>query len=372
MAQHPRSGRGGPGGGTVSGTFARLYHGETHFDFIRARRRWFALSAVLVLISVVALAVRGLNLGVDFQGGSLVEMKNPAGASVGDVRAAITSLGLEGAIVQSTGGGASVRVQTKELAAGEEDRLVQVMAQVTGSNPAEASRQTVGPTFGAQVTESAVRALIIFLVVVALFLWWRMEWKMALAAMAELGHDLVLTAGIYALVGFEVTPATVIALLTILGYSLYDTVVVFDKVEENVRERGERHTVSAIVNMSLNQVLMRSINTSLTTLLPIGSLLFVGSYLLGAATLREFALALFVGVATGAYSSIFLGAQLVAMWKEREERWQRVRRRLSRKGTEDEFATRAVEVVAEAGGEVPMALVTGAVPRPPRKRRRSR
>jgi preprotein translocase subunit SecF len=356
----------------MSGALGRLYHGETRFDFIGSRRRWFTLSAVLVLVSVLALAVRGLNLGVDFEGGSLVEVKNPAGASVADVREALTGIGLEGATVQSTGGGSGLRVQTKQLAAGEEDSLVEVLATVTGSNPAEANRQTVGPTFGAQVTRSAIRALVVFLVVVALFMWWRMEWKMALAAMAELVHDLVLTAGIYALIGLEVTPATVIALLTILGYSLYDTVVVFDKIEENVHERGERHTVSALVNMSLNQVLMRSINTSLTTLLPIGSLLFVGSYLLGAATLREFALALFIGVATGTYSSIFLGAQLVALWKEREERWQRVRRRLSRKGSEDEFATRGAVVAPQGAVEVPVALVTGAIPRPPRKRRRSR
>jgi preprotein translocase subunit SecF len=356
----------------MSGALSRLYHGETRFDFIGSRRRWFTFSAALLLVSVLALSIRGLNLGVDFEGGSLVEVKNPAAASVADVRDALTGIGLEGAVVQATGGGSGLRVQTKQLAAGEEDRLVEVLAQVSGSNSGEANRQTVGPTFGAQVTQSAIRALIVFLLVVSLFLWWRMEWKMALAAMAELIHDLVLTAGIYALIGFEVTPATVIALLTILGYSLYDTVVVFDKIEENVRERGERHTISALVNMSLNQVLMRSINTSLTTLLPIGSLLFVGSYLLGAATLREFALALFIGVATGTYSSIFLGAQLVAMWKEREERWRRVRRRLSRRVSDDEFATRGVGALAEAAGEVPMALVTGAVPRPPRKRRRSR
>ena len=158
------------------------------------------------------------------------------------------------------------------------------MAAVAGIDDLDqVSYQTVGPTFGRQVTESAVRALIVFFIVVSLFLWWRLEWRMALAAVVEVLHDLVLTAGIYALVGFEVTPATVIAVLTILGYSLYDTVVVFDKIHENIAERGERHTISAIVNMSVNQVLMRSINTSLTTLLPVGSLLFVGSLLLGAA-----------------------------------------------------------------------------------------
>jgi len=207
---------------------------------------------------------------------------------------------------------------------------------------------------------------------VAGFISIRLEWKMAMAGLAALGHDLVLTAGIYALVGFEVTPATIIAILTILGYSLYDTVVVFDKVVENVEERGDRHTASAIVNMSMNQVFMRSVNTSLTSLLPIGSLLFVGSFLLGAATLREFALALFIGVATGTYSSIFLAAPLLALWKEREEHWQRVRRRMQRKGTEDEFAARILDVVPEAEQEGLPAVLTGAAPRPPKKRRRRR
>ena len=210
------------------------------------------------------------------------------------------------------------------------------VAALAGVDPGEASRSSIGPTFGSSITESALRALIVFLIVVALYITWRMEWKMAVTALLALAHDLIFTAGIYALVGFEVTPATVIAILTILGYSLYDTVVVFDKMQENVKERGDRHTFASIVNMSMNQVLMRSINTSLVTLLPIGSLLFVGSYLLGATTLREFALALFIGVATGTYSSIFLAAPVLGAWKERDEQWIRVRRRLERRGGDEE------------------------------------
>ena len=352
---------------------SRLYHGETHYDFVGRRRWWFGLSAVMLVVSALALGLRGLNLSVDFVGGSLIESDNPAGASVGEVRDALTGIGLGGAKVQLTGGGAGVRVQTGELTPEAEDRMVAVVAGVIGIDDLDLiSRQTVGPTFGRQVTEAAVRALIVFLVVVSLFMWWRLEWKMAAAAMVELGHDLVLTAGIYALIGFEVTPATIIAILTILGYSLYDTVVVFDKIKENVAERGERHTISAIVNMSVNQVMMRSINTSLTTLLPIGSLLFVGSLLLGAATLREFALGLFIGVATGTYSSILLGAEMVAIWKEREDHWQRIRRRLGRKGAEDEFAARILVAVPEAEAAAELAGFTGAVPRPPKKRRRRR
>jgi preprotein translocase subunit SecF len=351
----------------------RLYHGETRFDFVGRRRWWFTLSATLLLISALSLGLRGLNLSVDFVGGSLIESNNPAGASVPDVRGALVAIGLEGAKVQLIGDGAGVRVQTAELTPEMEDRMVAAVAEVVGIDDLDLiSRQTVGPTFGRSVTDAAVRALVVFLVVVSLFIWWRLEWKMAAAAMVELFHDLLLTAGIYALSGFEVTPATVIAVLTILGYSLYDTVVVFDKIKEYIAERGDRHTISAICNMSVNQVLMRSINTSLTTLLPVGSLLFVGSYLLGAATLREFALGLFVGIAAGTYSSIFLGAELVAIWKEREDHWQRIRRRLGRKGTEDEFADRTAPTVADGEVAAVLAGETGAIPRPPKKRRRQR
>jgi len=354
----------------VTGLWHRLYHGETHFDFVGRRRRWFTISLVIMAISILTLVFRGLNLGVEFVGGSLIETENPAGASVGDVRDALSGIGYPDATVQATGGG-GIRVQTEELTVAEEDRIVAVVAAEVGVDPSEASRQTVGPTFGEQVAESAVRALVIFLIVVAAFISWRLEWRMAGAALVALFHDLLLTAGVYSLIGFQVTPATVIAILTILGYSLYDTVVVFDKVQENIAERGDRYTISALVNMSMNQVFMRSVNTSLTSLLPIGFLLFVGSYLLGATTLREFALALFIGVATGTYSSIFVAAPLLAAWKEREETWVRVRHRMARKGLEDEeFAARAPVSVPVL--ETPSAPGSGAVARAPRKRRKRR
>jgi len=350
-----------------------LYHGSTTFDFFGARRRWFAASALIIVVSLGALAIRHLNLGVDFEGGTLVEMENPQGASVAMVRDAIETLGIVGAKVQATGGGAGLRVQTSQLAPANEDALVETVAALAGVDPGEASRQSVGPTFGSAVAASALRALIIFLIVVALFITWRMEWKMAATALLALGHDLIFTAGIYALVGFEVTPATVIAILTILGYSLYDTVVVYDKVQENVKERGDRHTFAAIVNMSMNQVFMRSVNTSLTSLLPIGSLLFVGSFLLGATTLREFALALFIGVATGTYSSIFLAAPILGVWKESEEQWIRVRRRLERRGGDEEFAAKAAAPRPATTETVASVRDTsGAAPRPPRKRRKKR
>lgn len=343
----------------------RLYRGETRIDFVGRRRRGFTFSAVVISASVISMLFVGFNVGVDFQGGTVIEVENPAGASLADVRDALSSIGFDNEKVQSRGDG--VRVQTEQLAPDDEQAVVEAITSVVGQDPSEASRQTVGPTFGSQVARSAIRALIIFLIVVAIYISIRLEWKMALAGMLALGHDLIFTAGIYSIVGFEVSPATVIAILTILGYSLYDTVVVFDKVLENVNERGD-HTISAIVNMSMNQVFMRSLNTSLTSLLPVGSLLFVGSFLLGATTLREFALALFIGIFAGTYSSIFIAAPVLARWKEREEHWQRARRRVERKGAEDEFAIKTGETTATAA----VARSSGAVPRPPRKRRKKR
>lgn len=348
-----------------------LYRGDTHFDFVGSRRRFFTISGVILAVSLFALVFLRLDLGVDFTGGTLIEFENPNGVSVAAVRSAVEGEGVGSVRVQQVGG-SGIRVQTPQLSIEVEDRVVADLAALFGEDPADASRQSVGPTFGSQVTESAVRALVVFLIVVALFITWRLEWKMAAAALVALGHDLVFTAGIYALVGFEVSPATVIAILTILGYSLYDTVVVFDKVQENVQERGERHTYSSIVNMSMNQVLMRSVNTSLTTLLPIGSLLFVGSFLLGATTLREFALALFIGVGTGTYSSIFLAAPLLGVWKEGEDHWIKVRRRVERRGGDEDYGVRGAAIALPEETAVAVRAASGAAPRPPKKRQKRR
>jgi len=210
-----------------------LYHGNTAFDFFGSRRRWFTLSLVIVVISLGALTIRGLNLGVDFKGGTQVDLTNTQSVTAGDVRSTVEALGITGAKVQittTTDGSQFIRVQTAQLTLAEEDTLVNALADLAGVDPAEATRKSVGPVFGSAIAASALRALIIFLIVVALFITWRMEWKMAATALLALMHDLIFTAGIYALVGFEVSPATVIAILTILGYSLYDTLVVFDEV----------------------------------------------------------------------------------------------------------------------------------------------
>lgn len=308
----------------------RLNRGETEVDFVGHRRRWFTISAVAIAISLGALGVLQLNLGIEFVGGLAMQAPNPAGADVPEMRQTLEDVGITDSTIQLVDDGASVRVTTHELDSAAEDAAVDAIAEITGSDRTEISIDAVGPTFGALVARRALIALLVFLGAVILFISWRLEFKMAAAGIAALFHDLVLTVGVYALTGFPVTPATVVAVLVVLGYSLYDTVVVFDKVEELV-EIEERKTYTEMVNQAMNSVLARSLATSLTSLLPVGSILFVGSFILGAPTLRDFALALFVGIAAGTYSSIFVAAPLLAIWKEREPDWidhaERIERR---------------------------------------------
>jgi preprotein translocase subunit SecF len=313
-------------------TLADFYHERTNFDFTGRAWRWAILSGTLILIAVVAMLTRGLNLGIDFEGGTswLVPVEGKS-ASVTDVREILSPLGLDEAKVLVLEGesGQSVRVQTEDVNPAVEDRVTDALTQYGGVERSEVSVDTVGPTFGDQVRNNAIKALVVFFVVVAAYLAFRFEWKMAIAAIVAVAHDIVITIGVYALTGFEVTPATVIAFLTILGFSMYDTVVVFDKVKENEATIGtvRGDTYSKMVNRSINQVLMRSLSTSLVAVLPVASLLFVGSGLFGAIALRDFALALFVGILTGAYSSIFVATPLLAWWKEREPRNRALRER---------------------------------------------
>jgi preprotein translocase subunit SecF len=313
-------------------TPADFYHERTNFDFTGRAWRWAILSGTLILIALIAMFTRGLNLGIDFEGGTSwqvpVEGKS---ASVGDVRDVVDPLGLADArvLVLSGDSGESVRVQSKEVNPATEDKVTDALAQYGGVERSEVSVDTVGPTFGDQVRNNAIKALIVFFLVVAAYLAIRFEWKMAGAALVAVVHDILITVGVYALTGFEVTPATVVAFLTILGFSLYDTVVVFDKIKENVATIGtvRGDTYSTMVNRSMNQVLMRSLSTSFVAVLPVASLLFVGAGLFGALALRDFALALFVGLLTGAYSSIFVATPLLAWWKEREPRNRALRER---------------------------------------------
>lgn len=346
------------------GALARAYRGEIAYDFVRNRRRYLIISGTLIVISLLSIAIRGFDLSIDFTGGTVVDAPNESGATVGDYRDALGDIGQDGARVQLVDDGARVQVATEALSNEEQDEFVSTIADVAGASIDDTNVNAVGPTFGGEITRRAIQALVIFLIVVAGFIAWRFEWKMAVSALVALFHDLIITAGVYSLVGFQVTPATVIAILTILGYSLYDTVVVFDKISENVHELGSRNTFTEIANLSMSQVLMRSINTSLTSLLPVGSLLFVGSYLLGATTLREFALALFIGIAAGTYSSIFVATPFLAAWKETEPEWQRMQRRAARRAGDPESMT-AAEIAAET-------VDVGAVARPPRQRKKRR
>jgi preprotein translocase subunit SecF len=315
--------------------WSRLYHGETNIDFVGRRRLWFTLSLVAVLISIVSFATRGLNLGIDFDGGVVWEV--PAGdASVAETRDALAGIGLSDATIQDleSDDGRELRVEAEPLSAEESDQVSATLADLTGSSVDDVNLNEVGPTWGREISEKAIRALIVFMVLVTIYISFRFEPKMAIATLAALIHDVIITVGVYSLTQLEVTPATVIAVLTILGYSIYDGIVVFDKVDENTRLVSSTGglSYSGMINVSLNQALMRSLNTTMTALLPVGSLLVVGSWILGASVLEEFAVALLIGLFSGAYSSIFLASPLLALLKEREPRYRDIKRRVDQRG----------------------------------------
>jgi preprotein translocase subunit SecF len=308
-------------------TLSDIYHERTHFQFIERSWRWALLSGIAITISIVALLVSGLNLGIDFEGGTQWEFTKSSPSSDA-VRNVVKPLGLGDAKILIVGGN-HVRVQSKVVNDKTTSEIQTALAKYANTDPKNVSISTVGPTWGDTVSNKALTALLVFFGLIALYLTFRFEWKMALAAILAVIHDILITVGVYAVTGFEVTPGTVVAFLTILGFSLYDTVVVFDKVKENTStigtERGD--TYSRMVNRSMNQVLMRSLNTSFVALLPVASLLFVGSGIMGAVTLKDFALALFVGLLTGAYSSIFVATPILAKLKEREPRYRALRER---------------------------------------------
>ena len=372
---------------TIRDGASRLYNGETEIDFIGRWKRWFLLSGVVILVGLAGLGFRNLNLGIDFEGG--VSWEAPAGrGSVSDVRSAVSKAGLEDPSVQSLGNasGSVIRVQAKEVDDKVEAEVLAAISEETGSRPSSISFNEVGPSWGSEISEKAIRALIVFLVLVTLYISLRFEWKMAAATLAALVHDILVTVGVYAIFGLPVTPATVIAFLTILGYSIYDGIVVFDRVNENARKLSTSGatTYSEMVNRSMNEVLMRTLNTSITALLPILSLLVVGSFILGATSLQEFATALFIGLLSGAYSSIFIASPMLALLKEREARWTALRRRLEGRGIAAPAGGRlqpsggTATVVLEDDVETPEAAPppsTSAAPRPtvqPRGRKKTR
>lgn len=345
-----------------------LYEGRVSIDFVGRRRLWYRLSAVIVLAALGGLLVRGLDLGIEFTGGveltTKVESATPAQAD--RLREALVDSGIEGAAnpIVVTSGSDLVRIQIKAL---DQSEVLALETDLKEAGALEVSQNLIGPSWGQQVATKALTGLVVFLALVVLFIWaYFRQWRMSVAALVALAHDLLITIGVYAWSGFEVTPATVTGLLTILGFSLYDTVVVFDKVRENtagVLESPSR-TFAERANLAVNQTLVRSINTSVTALLPVLALLVVGVAALGSGPLKDLALALFVGMAAGTYSSICIATPLAVQLREREDaisthtrkvlaRRERVEATGSPSAAETAELARPVQVSGSAGRRQP-------------------
>jgi len=302
----------------IRGLGQRLYNGESSIDFIGRTRTWYVLSAIILLVSIGALAFRGLNLGIEFRGGADFAVPS-ATCSIEQARGIAEGFtGAQVIVTESATG--TVRVQTETLTPAQSSQLAGELGAGCGVGKDEIKVQVVGPTWGAEISRKALQGLVVFLLLLVIFLSIYFDWRMAIAALVALAHDLVITIGIYALTGLEVTPATVIGVLTILGYSLYDTVVVFDKVRENTRGIGGQSvlTYAEAANLAVNQTLVRSINTSVVALLPVLAIIVVGAGLLGAGTLLDLAVALGVGMAAGTYSSIFIATPFLVQMKNRQ------------------------------------------------------
>jgi preprotein translocase subunit SecF len=340
---------------------ARLYRGEVSFDFVGRRRLWYTISAFILVISIVAVIVRGLSFSVDFKGGAIFTFPSSS-TTLSQVQDAVESGGVSGAIVQQTHGQKNGwQVQTKALTGAQTIALEKTLTSKLGVNSNDITVSAVGPSWGSQISGKAVEALIAFMIVIVIYLSIAFELRMAIAALIALIHDLVITTGIYALAGFQVSPATVIGLLTILGYSLYDTVVVFDKVRENTAGLlgGARTTYSQAANLALNQTLIRSINTAIIALLPVIGILVVSTSLLGANNeLEELALVLFVGMLSGTYSSIFIATPVLADLKERQPQYQALAKRVAVRASGGRAARRAA-AKAEVAGRTRSAAAAG-------------
>lgn len=327
---------------------------------IEHKRWWAIVSGSVIVISLLAMFFGRLNFSIDFTGGSLLQYRNASGVTAEEIRSVLGDYGRADAEIQIVGGDqVSVRTTalTDDLSAERRAQLIDDLASQAKVDASDVSVQVVGPTWGSQISRQAVIGLIVVLLAITLYITFRFEWKMAIGAQVAMLHDVVITAGVYALTGREVSPATVIAILTILGFSLYDTVVIYDKVKENTESAAmlSKDTYSGVVNTSLNTVFMRSVNTSLVVVLPIFSLL-----LFGGATLKDFAFAMLIGVLTGAYSSIFVASPILAVLKEREPRYQQLRARLQGKPGA-ERRPRAVAAQPATAAEVTDAAPAAAV-----------
>ncbi len=366
------------------------YRGDHQIDFPGLWRRALLGSLVAVVVSLGSFVVRGVDLGIEFEGGTSWEVPAP-GLSVGEVRDALRGTGAADAKIQTVGGDTiRVRADVEEVEAVNSVR--NALAGLTGLTGNDVSVTTVGPSWGSETTTNAQIALVVFFALVAIYIAIRLEWRMAVGALLAVAHDIVLSVGFYSLFQFEITPATVIAFLTIMGYSLYDTIVVYDKVREVVGRVSAtgRYTYTEMMNLSLNQVLMRSVNTSITSMIPVASMLVIGSFVLGAVTLQEFSIALLVGIIVGTYSSLFVAASVVAKMKEREPAYVEIAEGIRLRGGASGGPTRAVAAddavlgtsvaakrsasARKAGSPARPATASspGAIPPRPRKKKRKR
>ena len=318
---------------SFKGLGARLYSGETSFNIVGRAKRWYIVSSLFVLVSIGTLATQGLHLGIEFKGGSAYTFTSTT-ATVEEARTAIEGSGFSGELVVQKIGDDKIRLQTGALDTAQADGITRAITSNFGVQVGDIDTQIIGPSWGAEITKKALYGLIAFLIVIMIFLSLTFNAKMAISAIIAVVHDVFITVGIYALVGFDVTPASVIGFLTILGYSLYDTVVVFDKVNENTRSitSSSKQTFSQATNLAVNQTIVRSINTTVTSLLPVASILIIGGALLGAGTLKDIALALFIGMIVGAYSSVFIAPAILAQLREKEPAMMALAKRVQARG----------------------------------------
>ena len=341
--------------GRSLGVLGSLYRGEQQIDFPRLWRLALIGSLVVVVVSVAGFGIRGIDLGIEFEGGTAWEVPAPQ-VSVAEARDALRATGAADAKIQTVGGD-TIRVRADIEGPEAVDSVRNALAELAGVTGGDVSVTTVGPSWGSEITAKARNALIAFFALIAVYIAVRLEWKMAVGALAAVVHDIVVSVGFYSVFQFEITPATVIAFLTIMGYSLYDTIVVYDKVREVVGRVSAtgRYTYTEMMNLSLNQVLMRSVNTSITSMIPVASMLVIGSFVLGAVTLQEFAVALLVGIVVGTYSSLFVAAALVARMKEREPAYVEIAERIRLRGGGAAGGTRTVAVDDAVLGEAAAA-----------------
>ena len=318
----------------------RMYRGETDIDFPKLWKPMLAISSLLVLIGAVALITSGLNLAIDFRGGAVWDVPSKT-MTVKDAQDVLDTFGKKASakiqVATDQNNHRILQVQaSKAKNVAESEKIGKALADKAKLKLEDVGTNTVGPSWGAEITKDALKALIAFLIVITMYISWQLEWRMAASALVGVVHDIIITVGVYAVFRFDVTPATVISFLTILGYSLYDTIVVYDRVQENTQryDRSGTHTYTAIMRRSLNQTLMRSTNTTTVALLPVISILVVGGIIGGQTVMFDFALALLVGLLSGAYSSVFVAAPVVVWLKEREDRYRRVRQRARDRGVE--------------------------------------